>query len=246
MRLTLLVAALALLAGPALALDCAKARTPVEKMICADKAVLALDGRMSGLYRRALDEGQEPETLRNTQRAWLADRDRCTDRACVEARYRARVARLDDYLAALNADDRRDVDFIPVADGPRRCLRYVPSTAPNVAVACRVAAFRPLGVIGGMRRVYALYEIAYRWNGQDIAFAAPVVLTNNPADPTLLAFDFMITDAAGLAGAARGDVAPRHVNAADGDRLVFDLPAVNGGREVRTWRLDKGVWTATR
>lgn len=238
-RIPVIAAALALSAGPALAMDCARAKGPAEKIVCAHKDVLALDAKLTGLYRRALDEGQEPETLRIAQRNWLADRDLCRDYACVERRYQARVDRLDDYLAALNADARRDVDVIPRTEADKRCLRYVPSTAPNATVDCRVADYKVLGDVGGFRRIFALYAIRYRWNGQDLALAAPVILTFNPADPTLLAFDFMITDAPGLAGEAAPEGLEPKV---EGDRLVFSLPALMGGRDIRTFRLKGGAW----
>jgi len=236
------------LAGPAFALDCSKARAPVETMVCADRDLTALDAKLGGLYRRALDEGQEPETLRNSQREWLAQRDQCRDAACVELRYRERTGRLDDYLDALNQQDRKGVDFVPVAEADRLCLRYVPSTAPNAEVSCRVADYQVLGDVGGLRRIYALYAIRYRWNGQNLAMAAPVVLNFSPADPTLLHFDFMITDAPGLmTEEAPKGLEPRRLTGVDGDRLVFNLPGLNGGRDVRTWRLGRdGAWAPTR
>ncbi|MEW5684534.1 MAG: lysozyme inhibitor LprI family protein [Pseudomonadota bacterium] len=243
-----IVLALATAATPAAALDCARARSTVEKTICAKPDLLALDARLGRLYGRALEESQDSETVRVMQRDWLTRRDQCRDATCIEAAYQDRAHLLGEYLDALNLDDRRRVDFIPVGDGPKACLRFVPLNAPNVTPDCRVLEWRPLGEIGGRRRIHALYAIAYRWNGQDIAFAAPVLFTHDPDDPGLLQLDFMITNAAGLASPGAHDVsAPKRVRGAGGERLVFSLPGLPGRQDTRTYRLDDtGVWRAAR
>src|SRR5438270_6187215 len=60
-------------AAPALALDCSKAKTPVEKAICANPAASAADRSMADAYGR-LAAGFSPDerkALLASQRAWL-------------------------------------------------------------------------------------------------------------------------------------------------------------------------------
>ena len=74
--------------------DCKKASTFVENAVCSNKSISKLDDALSQNYRYALasDIGDGPRKhLRETQRAWLKERDRCTTVYCVEALYRERV-----------------------------------------------------------------------------------------------------------------------------------------------------------
>lgn len=53
--------------------DCAKAKGPMEKMICSDAARSHLDGRLAAAYRRALGLASNPEPLRAEQRILVGD-----------------------------------------------------------------------------------------------------------------------------------------------------------------------------
>ena len=76
--------------------DCAKAKAPVEKMICSDAALSDLDGRLATTYRRALALAPNPESQRTEQRSWLAtERKKCTDVACLKQAYQKRLAVLE-------------------------------------------------------------------------------------------------------------------------------------------------------
>lgn len=99
-KLNLLAAALGgwALAGSAVGagFDCAKASTPVERMICADPALSAQDGRLVEIYRQLADRlAADPDALKSLgsdQRAWLRERrNRCTDGVCLAAAYQARI-----------------------------------------------------------------------------------------------------------------------------------------------------------
>lgn len=71
---------LALLSSTALAFDCGKASTPVEKIICADKALMKSDDRMVAAYNKlkgALDAGAK-EALRISQLRWIKQREGCS------------------------------------------------------------------------------------------------------------------------------------------------------------------------
>lgn len=82
--------------------NCVHATSPVERLICSNPALSALDDEMARLYSAALARAKAPEyyagtiatpeKLRAEQRAWLAKRDRCTNPACVDSEYISRLA----------------------------------------------------------------------------------------------------------------------------------------------------------
>lgn len=95
--------ALACIAGPAAAasFDCARARAPDERAVCADRALNDADVRVAQLYTIARHflamGGRGAET--DAQRQWLADRRRCgRDRPCLKRLYARREAELQRIL----------------------------------------------------------------------------------------------------------------------------------------------------
>ena len=80
---------LAVLAGPAQAagIDCTKAKTPVERMLCADPALRAADGAVADAFAAALAAAPDQGAVRACQRQWLAARNACPDAACLLARH---------------------------------------------------------------------------------------------------------------------------------------------------------------
>lgn len=99
-------AALALLAVAALSqaagFDCRRARTQVEKTICADAELSRLDSEMNALYKqiRAETRGVDGETgwqvdpVAAENARWLAGRNECRDAACIRSAYQQRIAQL--------------------------------------------------------------------------------------------------------------------------------------------------------
>jgi uncharacterized protein len=104
--------------GPAF--DCARASGEVEKLICSDESLAALDRELDGVYKAALAKARDdvPKYLRTEQRGWIKGRDECwkaagnplylteswvaTDvRGCVEGQYRMRIAELQVQLRLL-------------------------------------------------------------------------------------------------------------------------------------------------
>ena len=93
MKLRGLSLAAALLALPvaagAASFDCAKAGTPVERMICSDPGVSALDQRLADAYKAA---SARDAHVKESQREWLANtRNRCGTTACLSEAYGARL-----------------------------------------------------------------------------------------------------------------------------------------------------------
>lgn len=103
--------AAALAGGPTF--DCAKAQGEVEKLICADPALAALDHKLDAAYKAATAKAKGPVAteLRDTQRGWVSGRNDCwkangqqtwitatwtvdTVKGCTEAQYRLRTSEL--------------------------------------------------------------------------------------------------------------------------------------------------------
>jgi uncharacterized protein len=76
--------------------DCKKAAAAVEKMICGDAQLSAIDGRLARAYRRTLEGPSDPTPLKAAQRSWLAtERSKCADVACLEEAYQRRLTAIE-------------------------------------------------------------------------------------------------------------------------------------------------------
>ncbi|WP_333699036.1 lysozyme inhibitor LprI family protein [Rivihabitans pingtungensis] len=100
---SLVIAAVLTLATPlsyAASFDCQKASSSVEKAICSNPTLGKLDEALAENYRYMMasniGDGARKD-LRQTQRAWVAKRNKCADGACIEAAYRSRVDDVCDY-----------------------------------------------------------------------------------------------------------------------------------------------------
>lgn len=103
----------ALASTPGPTFNCARAQGEVEKLICSDPALSALDRKLDAAYRAAGTQTSGPLTarLRAEQGGWVKGRNECwkahgqqtwitatwtvdTVKACVEAQYRLRTSEL--------------------------------------------------------------------------------------------------------------------------------------------------------
>jgi uncharacterized protein len=74
--------------------DCDKAGTAIEKQICADGYLNALDELLGTNYKKMMASNigsGVPDQLKTTQRARLVSRNRCQERQCLVNAYRVRV-----------------------------------------------------------------------------------------------------------------------------------------------------------
>lgn len=97
-RLVILAASLALaIPAPLLAaLDCSRARTNTEKLLCSNSRLAEADDRLALAFRGAIRRGADPKTLMDEQRAWNRDvRDICNDVGCMLKAYEERISDLD-------------------------------------------------------------------------------------------------------------------------------------------------------
>lgn len=71
--------------------DCAKATSQVERFICGSTELSQLDDELTRAYRAALANPGREVALRQAQRQWLQERNRCTYPLCVKNAYEARL-----------------------------------------------------------------------------------------------------------------------------------------------------------
>lgn len=86
-------------AGSAPSFDCAAATGEVEREVCDDAELSALDRQLADEYARALDRpGADKAMLTSTQNGWVAGRDDCwkadDEDDCIEDAYRTRIFEL--------------------------------------------------------------------------------------------------------------------------------------------------------
>jgi len=86
--------------------DCAKASTKLEKLICSDKELNALDDALGKAYKKALNVATNRDALKNGQKEWLRTTLRpCDiDKACLVPAYNNRIAALDQRQEAMTFD----------------------------------------------------------------------------------------------------------------------------------------------
>ena len=136
----------ALLGGQTLpaGFDCAKATTRVEKTICGDAELSALDGWLTRFYLAALDRLNQSSCLKSDQRAWLADsRNRCQDAVCLRAAYLQRLAVLSALQPGMNIPNNLELP-------PAARLRWIIPPAADTLATPKLASapYRANGTLG--------------------------------------------------------------------------------------------------
>jgi uncharacterized protein len=124
-------------------LDCKKAQTRIEKMICADAAAQELDehlGRYYSAARAAMPEGAA--CLQADQVQWLATvREPCQDGSCLKTAYLSRLSELDALQPGATAI--RHIDLPPTP----ALVWIIPPAEDRVAAPLKLIA-TPLEVTG--------------------------------------------------------------------------------------------------
>jgi uncharacterized protein len=121
-RWPLLLLALGLPAtGMTASFDCKRATNAADRAVCADRGLSALDEQLARAYKRFISVSPQPYADQLSQMNWLAKRDACPDRACLEASYRARLTELysqskEWYVPAAGGEAQ-----VPVASPPPVC-----------------------------------------------------------------------------------------------------------------------------
>jgi len=74
--------------------DCAKASSPQEKLICFDYRLSDLDSQLAWTYANALKHAKDPKALKESQKNWVAAREKCTEANCIMHAYVERIEAL--------------------------------------------------------------------------------------------------------------------------------------------------------
>jgi uncharacterized protein YecT (DUF1311 family) len=82
------------LSAHAASFDCAKARTKVEHIICDTPEISKLDDELNTAYKAALQDVKQAVIVKQAQKRWMKERDRCADSACVMHAYANRLSTL--------------------------------------------------------------------------------------------------------------------------------------------------------
>jgi len=78
------------------ALDCSRAKTNAEKMLCSNSRLAKADERLAFAFRGAIHRGADPKELMESQRIWVREsRDVCNDVECMLKAYEERISDLD-------------------------------------------------------------------------------------------------------------------------------------------------------
>jgi uncharacterized protein len=69
--------------------DCAKAGSDIERRICANEQISSLDSDLASSYKSAI--ANEPN-LKESQLAWIKERNKCSDDECIVNLYKERIS----------------------------------------------------------------------------------------------------------------------------------------------------------
>lgn len=152
-------------------IDCAKAATPVERMLCADPGLRQADAAVAEAFAAARDAAPDPAALRDAQRQWLKARNACPDAACLAAiqarrqeeltalvatglaQGKAQRARLRDMLGWPDDCEAAFADLVSPEGGDRKTLGSGVETHPLeggrtlYCVLCDQAAYQSVYVV---------------------------------------------------------------------------------------------------
>jgi uncharacterized protein len=88
--------ALAVPASALAALDCSRAKTNTEKLLCSNPRLAEADERLAYAFRGAIRRGADPKVLMEAQGVWIREaRDVCNDVECMLKAYEERISDLD-------------------------------------------------------------------------------------------------------------------------------------------------------
>ena len=100
MRVLTLIFVAATLAAPlasqAASFDCARARSPMEKLICSDNNLSSMDEQLNAAFKDAVARSDAKPLMTTWQRGWLKSYDltQCKDAKCLGIEFGKRIALL--------------------------------------------------------------------------------------------------------------------------------------------------------
>jgi uncharacterized protein len=94
--------------------DCAKAKTNVEKIICSDSELSALDENLSKTFKEAMKNTEDKEQLKKKQFAWMRERNQCKAVKCIKEKYQEKLVSFENsqYIKQLKIDDNTSLYYV--------------------------------------------------------------------------------------------------------------------------------------
>lgn len=182
LRFTLLGATLLSAPAPSAApsFDCQRATHAIEKLICSDAKLSALDAQMAELFGDVMRQtsGSRKQELLSEQRGWIKNRNACAKRSeprrgCVLEHYTQRNSRLEALLA-----EGSDTGYLETLrsvryrcdDGREIAAAFVPGNPTSVRLARGKATWTLPLVVSGSGARYAKDQAAFWTKGAEALF----------------------------------------------------------------------------
>jgi uncharacterized protein len=143
--------------GPARAasFSCAKASTPIERSICADPALSALDDQLGDAFNAALVLSLDPTSLRADEADWLThERSYAATNGTLSAAYADRVKALTDEVTQW----RTRLPSLEETEALAKTTCLAALAAPDAKETCEPDSFEPLGTVGASTYFAAGYR----------------------------------------------------------------------------------------
>lgn len=123
------------LSAQAASLDCAKAKTKVEHIICDDPKISRLDVELAQSYQAALQDKSQANQIKQAQRQWMKERNGCRDADCLKQSYGFRISELaaTQKLSAVKTKSDTD-EYVLVKQDPEQTGEYLVDIEPDPAV----------------------------------------------------------------------------------------------------------------
>jgi len=94
--------------------DCAKASSNVEKMICADPELSALDDNLSKAFKEAMKATDNKDQLKKEQFIWMKERNRCKAVKCIKEKYQKKLVFFENtkYIKQFKIDNNASLYYV--------------------------------------------------------------------------------------------------------------------------------------
>ena len=97
--------------------NCAKAKTNIEKLICADTELGELDTALAKLFSKTITSSGDPDEIAAAEREWLKTvRNKCSTSDCLKSAYHARIKQLARNFVSFDCDQAKTKTEVLICD----------------------------------------------------------------------------------------------------------------------------------
>jgi tetratricopeptide (TPR) repeat protein len=124
--------------------DCRKATTTVEKLVCNSPELSKLDVSLAEMYKEAVSKAP---SIRDDQRSWNGEKNKCSDVECLKTAYEDRISQLVNLIVR---HDRAALRQDQAQPPPQRAISLAERTAiqlgPETNAMCLLLSWRQIGL----------------------------------------------------------------------------------------------------